>query len=552
MQSGLSNTTVCKYLFDQLKKLGIKHIFGVPGDYAFPINDAVINDPELQWIGNCNELNATYAADGYARINGYGAICTTYGVGELCTFGGLAGAYAEHVPIVHIVGMPPSSALNSDRVVHHTLGNTDFHVYERMISPSVAATTFLTPKNAITEINRVLTAMVQSKQPIYISIAEDYCDRPIEEVVEQIPSIIQLKSNESSLHDVLQSIQTRINSSKQTVFLVGNLIERFGLSSQISAFIEKVKIPFVSLLSGKGSIDESLDEFVGVYNGRTSDPNVLDFISKCDTFVLLGTEWCDLNTGTFSCKIPVEGTIFIHMHNVEIGNAQYNNVEFPDVVENLIKLDIRPQNALKVDNSVKGQKIDCGQKDEPLNMIHFYNRMCNFFRPNDIVLFEAGTTIAMNMVRLPKGCTVINQPVWNAIGYTTPASFGAAMAAPERRVVLVTGDGAFQMTAQEICQFTRFNLKPVLVVINNDGYLIERILCKDKDFAYNDIPKWKYAQLIHVLGAPDDFISVQAKTCGELDEVLNRVDKEKVGAFIEVVTPRMDLPQFFTKFSNKV
>ena len=552
MQSNLSNTTVCKYLLDQLKTLGIKHIFGVPGDYAFPLNDAVVNDPELQWIGNCNELNATYSADGYARINGYGAVCTTYGVGELCTFGGLAGAYAENVPIVHIVGMPPSSALNSDRIFHHTLGNTDFHVYERMISPAVAALAFLTPKNAITEINRVLTAMVQSKKPVYFSIPEDYCECPIEEVVDHIPQIEKLKSNESALQDALQSIQTRINNSKQTVFLVGNLIERFHLSSQISKFIEKVKLPFVSLISGKASIDESLNEFVGVYNGRTSDPAVLDFISKCDNFVLLGTEWSDLNTGTFSAHIPFEKTIFLHMHDVVIGNAQYNNVEFPDLIENLIKLNIQPQNTIKNGIQNKTQKFECGQKEEPLNMIHFYNRMCNFFKPNDIVLLETGTTVAMNMVRLPKGCIVINQPVWAAIGYATPAAFGAAMAAPERRIVLVSGDGAFQMTAQEICQFTRFNLKPILIIINNDGYLIERILCKDKDFLYNDIPMWRYSELMHAFGAPDDFISVQAKTCGELDDVLNRVEKDNAGAFIEVVTPKMDLPQFFTKFSNKV
>lgn len=554
MEAGFSNISVCKYLFDRLKKLGIKHIFGVPGDYAFPLNDAVVTDPELQWIGNCNELNATYAADGYARINGYGAVCTTYGVGELCTFGGLAGAYAENVPIVHIVGMPPSTVLNSDKIVHHTLGNIDFHVYERMISPAVAATSFLTPKNAISEVNRVLTAMVQSKKPVYFCIAEDYCDTTIEETVDEIPQIQKLRSNESSLNDVIVQIKKLIHDSKHPVLLVGNLIDRFQLKTKLSEFIEKVNLPFVSMISGKASIDESLDQFVGFFNGRTSDPAVIQFIQESDCFVLIGTEWSDVNTCAFTAKIPFEKAIYIHLHDVLIGNAQYNHVEFEDVIEKITLFEPNEigQKSIEFDKLKNPIENDNSDSNSPLNMKHFYNKVNQFLLPNDIVLFEAGTTIAMNCFRLPKNATCINQPVWAAIGYTTPAAFGAAIAAPDRRVVLVTGDGAFQMTAQEICQFTRYNLKPVLFVINNDGYLIERILCKDKDYKYNDIPNWRYAELMHAFGAPDDFLSVTAKTCGDLDSVLDKVTNEKVGAFIEVVVPKMDLPEYFTKFSNKI
>ncbi|MDY0130251.1 MAG: thiamine pyrophosphate-binding protein [Methanosarcina vacuolata] len=77
--------TVIQYLLDRLKQLGIRDIFGVPGDFAFPINNAICDDKELRWIGCCNELNAVYAADGYARIKGMSALSTTFGVGELST-----------------------------------------------------------------------------------------------------------------------------------------------------------------------------------------------------------------------------------------------------------------------------------------------------------------------------------------------------------------------------------------------------------------------------------------------------------------------------------
>ncbi|KAK8849951.1 Pyruvate decarboxylase 1 [Tritrichomonas musculus] len=553
MQDKYNNTkvTVGQYLFNQLKKLGIKDIFGVPGDYAFPIDDTVVNDPELRWIGCCNELNATYAADGYARIHGYSALCTTYGVGELSTFCGLGGAFAENVPIVHIVGMPTSKLFNSNKVVHHMLGYPDYHVYEKMISPAVCATALLTPKNVISEIHRVLTAMVQTKKPVYFCVPFDYCNEQVEEVVEQIPEVVKAKSDEVALNDVLHEIKKKIHDSNQTVFLVGNLIDRFQLSSKLSSFVEKMKIPFVSMMSGKGSIDESLDEYVGTYNGKASDPAVIKFVESSDCYVLFGTEISDFNTSSFSCNIPEEKTIFISLHDVRIGKVKFENVEFEDVVNGIISLTKENIGSKKLPQHITNKKDDQKQESDseaPLSMTYLHSKIVNFLQPNDIVLLETGTSMAMNLSRMPKGCTVLNQVLWGAIGYATPAAFGAALAAPNRRVVLVTGEGSLQMTAQELCQFARFNLKPVLIIINNDGYLIERVLCKIPEQSYNDIPQWRYTELMHAFGAPNDFLSVQAKTCGELDSIFEKVNKEKAGAFIEVFTPKLDTPQYFEKF----
>jgi indolepyruvate decarboxylase len=91
--------TVIEHVLSRLSDIGITDVFGVPGDYAFTINDAICNDREIRWVGCCNELNAAYAADGYARIKGVAALCTTYGVGELSAINGVAGAYAEHLPV---------------------------------------------------------------------------------------------------------------------------------------------------------------------------------------------------------------------------------------------------------------------------------------------------------------------------------------------------------------------------------------------------------------------------------------------------------------------
>jgi indolepyruvate decarboxylase len=139
------NKTVIQHVLSSLYDIGINDIFGVPGDFAFPIEDAVCADQRLRWIGNCNELNAAYVADGYARICGIAAVSTTYGVGELSAINGIAGSYAERLPVFHLVGMPASSLQAAHSLMHHTLGNGEFDLIHKMAEPVVCGRAILTP-----------------------------------------------------------------------------------------------------------------------------------------------------------------------------------------------------------------------------------------------------------------------------------------------------------------------------------------------------------------------------------------------------------------------
>ncbi|OHT16114.1 Pyruvate decarboxylase isozyme 3 [Tritrichomonas foetus] len=551
-----NSNTVIGYLFKQIKQLGIKHIFGVPGDYAFPVNDAIMKDDELEWVGNCNELNATYSADGYARIRGYGAVCTTYGVGELCTLGGLGGAFAENVPIIHIVGMPSSTVMNSDKIYHHTLGNLDFHVYEKMVEPTVVGLSYLTPKNAFSEINRVLSLLVQHKKPVYFGISGDYATAVIEEDMSSMinnnslySGITTLKSHDSSLKETLAEIKKRLSESKRPIILPGNLVDRLNQSNEIMKFIEKTKIPFAGMMIGKACLDETSEEYIGMYDGKMMNDEVREFVESSDCFILLGTTWSDFNTGLFTSKIARENTIEVQLHETKIGNAHYKNVEFADVIEGMNSFEnIKFEREV---NQPRAQKLNQGltnvESSSLLTAKYLYARIEDFLQPNDIVVIETGTSMQMNFARFPSGAKCVSQPLWGAIGWATPASFGAALAAKDRRIVLVTGEGAFQMTAQEICQFSRFKLKPALFIINNDGYLIERLLCDDPNYIYNDIVQWNYSKLIPAFGASKDFISVQTKTVGELEENLKQITDNKSAAFIEMVTTMMDTPEYMER-----
>jgi indolepyruvate decarboxylase len=159
--------------------------------------------------------------------------------------------------------------------------------------------------------------------------------------------------------------------------------------------------------------------------------------------------------------------------------------------------------------------------------------------------------MGLGFARMPKAATFHNQTLWGSIGWATPAAFGAAIAAPDKRIVLVTGDGSHQLTAQEISQFGRLDLKPIVFVLNNNGYLIERLLCKDPAIAYNDIAAWNYAELPRAFGCRDWF-AVRVETCGEFDHALQAAERSDTGVYIEVVTDAYAASSLATKLHDAV
>src|ERR1700761_6552379 len=170
--------TVIQYALRRLNEIGVDDVFGVSGDYAFPVNDAIVEHPAINWIGCCNELNAGYAADGYARMRGVGAVCTTYGVGELAAMGAIAGSYAEHLAVFHLIGTPNLATQEGRALVHHTLGTGEFDLFHRMADPIVCASAALTPQNAAAETERLIAAALYHRRPVYMAIGSDVANTP--------------------------------------------------------------------------------------------------------------------------------------------------------------------------------------------------------------------------------------------------------------------------------------------------------------------------------------------------------------------------------------
>lgn len=538
--------TVVQYVLDRLKELGIADVFGVPGDYAFPLNDAICNDPDMRWIGCANELNAAYAADGYARIKGFGAVCTTFGVGELSAINGIAGAYAEHLPLFHLVGAPNMSVQTSRAAMHHTFGNGEYDMFRRMTEPVVCASAVMTPQNVVFETERLIAEAIYHRRPVYMAFPADYAVQPVLRLAEPLPAA---QSNVEALEAAVDAILSALSKAETACVLPGILITRCGMNGEMQTLIDRSGLPFASMFMDKSVLDEAQSGYVGMYDGAIMTDEVRSFVESRDVVLAIGTLASDFNTGAFTARLDQSKVVAIGHHHVRVSGKSYANVELADVMRELCARISRKDWASVAAPSI-GQIKASG--DEPISVEALYPRWAAFLREGDIVIAETGTvSMGLGFARLPRGATFHNQTLWGSIGWATPAAVGAAAAAPRQRVVLFTGEGSHQLTVQEIGQFAALSLKPVVFVLNNNGYLIERLLCKDPEIAYNDVAQWRYTELPHAFGC-DDWMTAKVTTCAELDAALEQAGRAPGGVYIEVVTDTYAASQLAAKLHDSL
>ncbi|WP_292375520.1 alpha-keto acid decarboxylase family protein [Methanosarcina sp. UBA411] len=527
--------TVIQYLLDRLKQLGIRDIFGVPGDFAFPINNAVCDDKELRWIGCCNELNAAYAADSYARIKGMSGLSTTFGVGELSALCGIAGSYAEYNLVFHIVGMPKMQAQKRHDIVHHSLGDGESSIFMEMAAPVVCASTMLTPENCVEEVERVIAAALENHRPVYIAIPHDYVNVEISSFT--APKETPVKSDPATLEEVVSTIAGKLSNAKQACIMPGFLVDRFDLKDLTMAVINASGLPYVTMALDKSVLDETNPSYLGLYMGQLINPEIREFVESCDCILAIGTIPSDINMGMFTAKLDKSRIINIMPSSVHIGYTDHINVKMLDVLEELSKrLNKRTDIKGPVARRLSTPKVN---HEDLITADYLYTKYAEFFKPDDIIIADSSSSFyGLLPLVLPKGAKFESEMLWGAIGWATPASFGAALAAPDQRVILITGEGSHQMTAQEISQFYRYGLKPIIFVLNNQGYLIEKMLSEKLDYCYNDLAEWQYHKLPEVLGC-NNWIMRKVTTCGELDKTMEELGSTKTGAYIEVVTPKL-------------
>jgi indolepyruvate decarboxylase len=539
--------TVIQYILRRLNEIGIDDIFGVAGDYAFPVNDAIAEHPAINWIGCCNELNAGYAADGYARMRGIGALCTTYGVGELAAMGAIAGSYAEHLPVFHLVGTPNLPTQEARALVHHTLGNGEFDLFGKMAEPIVCASATATPQNAAAETERLLAAALYHRRPVYMAVPSDVADMP---VLGSATPLSPPSSDPASLAAATEAVSTALDDAGQACALPGVLVRRLGLQGPAAAFVEAAGLPFATMFADKSVLGEAHPNYIGMYTGRLGGESARALIEACDAVVTIGAMLTDGNTAGHTVRLDPAKTINIDHHRTTVGGAVYRNVEMADILEQLTGRITKTAQRPAITPETLGPITGGGE--DPITADALYPRWANFFRPDDVILTDTGTSsLGLAFAQLPHGAEFHNQTLWASIGWATPAAFGAAVGAPDRRLILITGEGSHQMTAQEISQFDRHGLRPIVFVLNNSGYLSERMLCKDMALAYNDIAAWNYAELPHALGCQGWF-TARVSSCGVLDDALKTAEQADGAVYIEVMTDAYEAPPMYKKLHENV
>jgi indolepyruvate decarboxylase len=278
--------TVAEYAVDRLSKLGITDCFGIPGDYAFPLNDAIASHETVQWRGCSNELNASYAADGYARIRGASMLCTTYAVGELSALCGVMGAKAERSTIFHLVGMSSMRHQHLRKVVHHTFGDGVFQNFINISGQAACVTAVLTPDNCVYEMERVITTAMTNRQPAYIIVAEDFATRPVSgPAVEPYP---EPKSDADELKAAVGAALAKIQAAETGCILPAFTVSRFGLQAEVTALIEASGLPFATTAMDKAALSEAHPQFIGGYAGKFSAPHVVESVEGCDVVINAG------------------------------------------------------------------------------------------------------------------------------------------------------------------------------------------------------------------------------------------------------------------------
>jgi indolepyruvate decarboxylase len=532
--------TVGELLIRRLKEAGISHMFGVPGDYNLEFLEQVEADEKLVWVGCCNELNASYAADGCARTAGASALLTTYGVGELSALCGIAGAYAEHLPVVAISGAPPLAEIERNALVHHSAGDGNFENMMFCAQQFSVAQARLTAQNAAAEIDRCLRACILRKRPVYLQLASDVSYITID--VPSDPFSCGFQSDRLLLDAFMERVTAKLHSAASTVLLIDADVGRFGLAEKIMSVSAALGAPIAAMATAKGVIDETHPNYLGLYAGAYSQPGVQEVVEKADCLLLFGVRFTDATTGGFSGRIERAHRIDVRDWSGEVEGEDFRGISMADVVDRLSKgQDVVWRHSGPAAAERAAPRL--AERTAPLRHDWFWKRMAVFLEADDVVCAENGTSLSgVSGVRLPSGVTVISQALWGSIGYSLPATFGSLIAAPERRHVLFIGDGSFQLTAQELSSILRHKLKPIIFLINNDGYTIERLIL-GKSASYNDVQPWRYAELCSVFGDSADFDSRRVSTVGEFEDALTATVASEKCHLIELMMERMDAPQ---------
>lgn len=517
--------SIGQYLIRRLQDYGLKHVFGIPGDYILTFYGQLENSP-IEVVGCTREDCAGFAADAYARINGLGAVCVTYCVGGLSVCNSIAGAYAEKSPVVVISGSPGLGERVNNPLLHHKVRDfrTQLEVFEKLC---VATTELIDPTIAFREIDRVLDTVARYKRPGYIELPRD--------LVEVVPQIVHTYHQESFEEDpqvveeAVAEAAELLAKAKKPVIIAGVEIHRFGLADKVLAFAERHKIPIAATILGKSVVPETHPLYIGLYEGAMGHAEVTKYVEDSDCVLLLGTFMTDLNLGIFTAQLDPARCIYITSEQLRIRHHHYHHVPLETFLEKLASRKIAVV-ARSIPESLRPARAPFQlEPSAPLTIRRIMDRLDQQIDDNTIVIADIGDSLfSASELTTHQRTEFISPAYYTSMGFSVPAALGALTARPNSRVLVIVGDGAFQMTGMELSTIVRHGYCPIVIVLDNRGYGTERYL-HTGEWKYNDIHPWKYCKLPEVLGGGTGY---EVRTEGEFDTALTKAWNDQSGMSI--------------------
>jgi indolepyruvate decarboxylase len=532
------------FLFEYLNRRGVRHSFGVPGVFALP-TFAWLEKSKIQSITMTHEPGAGFAADAYSRLNGIGLVCVTYCVGGLNVLNAIAGAYAEKSPVVVISGAPGRKDREKDPLLHHKVKTfeTQRRVYDEV---TVASTVLLDEDRAAAEIVRCVEACLRHKRPVYIEVPHDMVDR---EIPVNLPAVQPApQSDPETLAAVMRETVQLLAPAKKPVILAGVELHRFGLTDLAIKFAERFNIPIAADLLSKSAVAENHPLYLGVYGGAmSSDPTVRDYVESSDCVLMLGTFITDMNLGIYTAKLDRARTILATSESIKVRYHQYADVEFTDYLDSLSKINsfatkahgrpsvgvVKPKRFKHPSPHVVALPLEKRELTQPLDMEQVMRILALHLNEDCCVVSDVGDAIFGAVgIRTARRAEFIAPAYYLSMGFGVPASIGVEVANPKLRPFVLVGDGAFQMTGTELSTAVRLGLKPIIFVLNNEGYGTMR---KIRDGEFNVISDWNYGKICDLIGGG---VAMRATTRGELDGAIRSAMGSSAVRVIEVCLPR--------------
>lgn len=492
--------SIGQYLLDRLYALGVRHIFGIPGDYILRFYNLTQNSKILP-IVTTREESAGFAADAYARIKGLGVVCVTYCVGGLNVANPVAGAYAEKSPVVVISGSPGMKEREKNPLLHHRI--RDFGTQKDIFDQFTVASTVLSdPLTAFQEIDRVLDTALRYKRPVYIEIPRDMTDvlGPAHHVYRQVKET----SRAEALREALGEAVAMINRSKHPVILADVEVHRFGLQDALMTLVEKFRISVAATALGKSVVSEIHPLYLGVYEGAVGQEEVRKKVEDSDCLIMLGAFMTDINLGAFTAHLDQGRSIYATSEKILIRYHRFEEVIFEDFVRGLASSAIQPRKASFKKVTYQEKKFRPKEK-EPIRLRRLFECLNTFLDEDMVVIADIGDSLfgALDLT-IRKRTEFFSPAYYTSMGFAVPAALGAQLANPRLRPIVIVGDGAFQMTGMELSTILRMKLNPIVILLNNQGYGTERVL-ENADFPYNDIANWRYHRLPEIFGGGKAF-----------------------------------------------